>query len=348
MTAAVAYKCGKCGKLGHNARTCARRPRYPRDARGFADIKAVMAGAMRALRPTPDEIVAASRLARLSCGLSYKAIALQDGVTVGKARRTIVKFARLAHVPVPAMRAPWPRPSQGETNCTELAKALGIDRKTLTEWADKGLIPSIAVGEHRLFSESGVRAALDAHGWSSGRLYDPSGSRGQMARARDAEQGTGLRTCPGCRKQLPLDDYPPSSLKKKSGMCRLCKQAYTRASDMKRRRKMKATQSEPVRIALVAERDGWRCGICRGRVTRATWSLDHVVPISKGGAHTYANVTLAHLECNTKRGVDRLPVQAPLFAHMGVAPPRVGHKGTSGSVRPLRVAEPRRSTRSSD
>ena len=82
---------------------------------------------------------------------------------------------------------------------------------------------------------------------------------------------------------------------------------------------MKAcTQVEPVSHPVVAERDGWRCAICRRRVTRETWSLDHVVPLSKGGAHTYANVVLAHKRCNSLRGAGRFPVQAPLFS----LPPR--------------------------
>lgn len=31
-------------------------------------------------------------------------------------------------------------------------------------------------------------------------------------------------------------------------------------------------------------------------------SLDHVVPLSQGGAHDPANVQLAHLTCNVRKG----------------------------------------------
>lgn len=34
-------------------------------------------------------------------------------------------------------------------------------------------------------------------------------------------------------------------------------------------------------------------------------SLDHVIPLSKGGAHTLSNVKMAHLRCNSKKG-DRI------------------------------------------
>lgn len=91
-------------------------------------------------------------------------------------------------------------------------------------------------------------------------------------------------------------------------------QAKRKALKIRRKRAQKGTQVVPVNREIVARRDGWICGICGKPVTRATWSLDHVVPLSKGGAHTYANVVLAHRSCNSKRGPGRLPVQAPLFA----------------------------------
>jgi 5-methylcytosine-specific restriction endonuclease McrA len=31
-------------------------------------------------------------------------------------------------------------------------------------------------------------------------------------------------------------------------------------------------------------------------------SLDHIVPVSLGGTHTWANVQLAHLRCNVSKG----------------------------------------------
>lgn len=59
----------------------------------------------------------------------------------------------------------------------------------------------------------------------------------------------------------------------------------------------------------VYERDDWLCGICRTAVDETlTWpdpqsaSLDHVVPLSKGGTHTLDNVQCAHLVCNLQKG----------------------------------------------
>lgn len=60
-----------------------------------------------------------------------------------------------------------------------------------------------------------------------------------------------------------------------------------------------------VSFVEIAERDGWRCGICGKPVNRKrqfpdplAGSLDHLVPVSLGGDHEPANVQLSHFRCN--------------------------------------------------
>jgi 5-methylcytosine-specific restriction endonuclease McrA len=74
-------------------------------------------------------------------------------------------------------------------------------------------------------------------------------------------------------------------------------------------RKRGAQRTEAVRLRILAERDGWRCHICGKLVTKKNWSMDHLVPISKGGDHTYDNVSLAHVSCNGRRQDGRTPAQ---------------------------------------
>lgn len=69
---------------------------------------------------------------------------------------------------------------------------------------------------------------------------------------------------------------------------------------------------ERVDIELIALRDKFRCGVCQARVARKDWSLDHIEPVSSGGAHASWNVQLTHLLCNLRRGAGRLPAQLPL------------------------------------
>ena len=70
----------------------------------------------------------------------------------------------------------------------------------------------------------------------------------------------------------------------------------------KRRILIKGLPIERVAIDRLGARDRWRCGICGVKVTRAEASVDHILPISKGGGHTYANTRIAHRLCNVRRG----------------------------------------------
>lgn len=83
-----------------------------------------------------------------------------------------------------------------------------------------------------------------------------------------------------------------------------------RRDNYHRRKALKrgASTGEPVRKEVIARRDRWRCQLCGERVSkRLAWphprsaSLDHIVPLTKDGAHEPANVQLAHLECNTRK-----------------------------------------------
>lgn len=65
---------------------------------------------------------------------------------------------------------------------------------------------------------------------------------------------------------------------------------------------------EHVDHRIVYERDNETCGICGEHVEWADFSLDHVIPLSKGGEHSYANTQTAHLPCNIRKGakIDRM------------------------------------------
>ena len=65
---------------------------------------------------------------------------------------------------------------------------------------------------------------------------------------------------------------------------------------------------EDVDPLSVFERDRWTCGICGGRIPKqCRWpdvrsaSVDHIVPLSRGGTHEMKNVQAAHLGCNSAK-----------------------------------------------
>lgn len=77
----------------------------------------------------------------------------------------------------------------------------------------------------------------------------------------------------------------------------------------RRRARQFNVYDEDVDPLRVYERDGWVCHICEtlvypyftGLDSRAP-SMDHVIPLSKGGRHSYGNIKLAHVGCNSKKG----------------------------------------------
>jgi predicted nucleic acid-binding Zn ribbon protein len=83
---------------------------------------------------------------------------------------------------------------------------------------------------------------------------------------------------------------------------------HGRASSQRRRARLAAAVTESFRHREIFERDGWTCQLCQEPVDPKaqhpdprSGSLDHVVPLAKGGHHTRANVQLAHLICNLRK-----------------------------------------------
>lgn len=83
-------------------------------------------------------------------------------------------------------------------------------------------------------------------------------------------------------------------------------------TDAVRRMREKAATVESFAPRVVYERDGWLCRLCRLAIDpTVAWpdsmsaSVDHIVPLSKGGKHSLTNVQAAHLGCNSRKR-DRL------------------------------------------
>ena len=87
-----------------------------------------------------------------------------------------------------------------------------------------------------------------------------------------------------------------------------------KARDLKARYKArkKAAFVEKVNPESIFLRDKGICQICHKRVRYDTFSLDHIIPLSKGGAHVSWNLQTAHLRCNISRGAGRLSAQCRL------------------------------------
>lgn len=71
---------------------------------------------------------------------------------------------------------------------------------------------------------------------------------------------------------------------------------------------MRGAASEKFEDREIFERDRWRCQLCRKRISKnlkhphpMSASLDHIIPLTKGGSHTRAGVQASHLTCNLKK-----------------------------------------------
>lgn len=113
----------------------------------------------------------------------------------------------------------------------------------------------------------------------------------------------GVRKCQTCDSKL---DLAASAKKKQCDECRAAaKIRRDNISHLRRTLRVSAQQTETVDKKKVFARDRYHCwiclGICKPKWTRgdpASPTLDHVIPISKGGSHSYDNCRCAHDVCN--------------------------------------------------
>lgn len=101
----------------------------------------------------------------------------------------------------------------------------------------------------------------------------------------------------------------------RSKTCNRCRLEKQRQSDLGRGqhkallRRSVIKNGERIQTIDLVTRDGFDCQICnvvidwakrRGR----NWgpSIDHIIPISKGGLHTFENTRMVHLVCNIRKG----------------------------------------------
>lgn len=147
----------------------------------------------------------------------------------------------------------------------------------------------------------------------------------------------GKRHCTSCQANLDLNKFA-TDRRRKDGLSIYClKCATAKASSWASENTEKARQSKKLwesnnpdkRLAMVhrrrswkwasfvedvdrtvlMERDSWVCGICGDPIDRMAKfpaplspSIDHIIPLSRGGSHGYENTQAAHLSCNTRKG----------------------------------------------
>lgn len=93
-----------------------------------------------------------------------------------------------------------------------------------------------------------------------------------------------------------------------------------RAGRHARRARLKQVEVERISPIIIFTRDKWTCRICgiktpkklQGLSVDNAPSLDHIIPVAKGGSHTYANLQCACRRCNSYK-CDKIIGQLPLL-----------------------------------
>jgi predicted nucleic acid-binding Zn ribbon protein len=82
-----------------------------------------------------------------------------------------------------------------------------------------------------------------------------------------------------------------------------------RAHRARRRARLRGVETENIRPLVVFQRDNWTCQLCHqttpqrliGTRSPRRPTLDHIVPLAKGGAHAYRNIQCACSRCNSRK-----------------------------------------------
>jgi 5-methylcytosine-specific restriction endonuclease McrA len=170
-------------------------------------------------------------------------------------------------------------------------------------WGDNITVPCLVCAKP--FNTSGNRSRICSVGCKNKQAAD-------RARAKYIPKEPGC--CGDCG--MPLEratmEYCP-----KCSRARL-RQAK-RISNRNREKIIKINTVEIVNPLVVYNRDGWVCQLCLGKIKKNSKqndpleaTLDHIIPISKGGEHSYKNVQCAHRQCNAVKS-DKTEGQLRLF-----------------------------------
>lgn len=129
-------------------------------------------------------------------------------------------------------------------------------------------------------------------------------------RTQEAARDRGPRPCKCCGVKFAPAYGDLRSVFCSDACARRAQARRTTGSTHRRRAKRFGRVYQPVDRIAVFERDGWRCKLCGIATPREKLGtrehdapeLDHVVPLSRGGDHTYENTQCACHDCNLFKG----------------------------------------------
>jgi 5-methylcytosine-specific restriction endonuclease McrA len=117
------------------------------------------------------------------------------------------------------------------------------------------------------------------------------------------EIGPLQKRCSRCGEVRPLGWYCRKDKGRLTSECRECRRAGKSRRDAVRRSRLKVGHERVTDedIRQLGERQGWRCRHC-GVSVRYAYDVDHIRPVSRGGAHSMRNLQLLCRRCNLVKG----------------------------------------------
>ena len=195
------------------------------------------------------------------------------------------------------------------SGCVALVIARGWCTKHYTRWERYGdptaRMPGEVVDGRRVCPRCEVDKHLAKYG--GGRVYCLVCSAARTAEYRLQNPYTPVEGWPGICECCGQDFM---ANKKRSKHCSPeCSEDSLWKYAAKRRARLVGGLVEVFDRREIFERDGWRCQICgqavdpkSPRYSYNVPSIDHIIPIARGGEHSRANVQTACLGCNVRKG----------------------------------------------
>lgn len=136
--------------------------------------------------------------------------------------------------------------------------------------------------------------------------------------SRQTEERLAIHICKNCGQEYSIGATGYNSIKYCSEKC--MKRWAMRVKNDRRIKKLKTRRHDTdITLEKLFRRDGGVCYLCGkkcdwtdvvgGNASDNYPSIDHVIPVAKGGTHTWDNIKLAHRLCNTlKRDSEHAPL----------------------------------------
>ena len=146
--------------------------------------------------------------------------------------------------------------------------------------------------------------------WYKEHKYDNRTARVWVQKINEKLYQYGYKICTGCGYVFELDEYVRSSkgIGGRASKCNACIRPQKRQIQQVRRVKKYKLPFERFDDREIFERDYWICQLCGEPVNKSLDgnhpdgpTVDHYIPLGRGGHHTRENTGLSHRHCNAEK-----------------------------------------------